>query len=296
MPLGVAAALELASDEGSSDDRHVQSGKRRWANEEAERKQLAQRREHSASDAGSATEGADKAVRADGYAVHTGGDAWSAAVGKPQRVPPVASTPTGAVEDGKGQSALAASSPSPCLGCSNCVFARAAGGLCAGGGHPAAPNKRQRLAGESRAAPPRGSNKTARTARCGGDRVQHVAGQQQAGAVLPAADEGRAALADVADLPRHLRERTRVFKPGSSTDRPSHHTTSGSDLSPLAVIYWARKVLRGHENPALDVAICAANRSRRPLLVLIEVEDRYPYATARRQHFVLDGVVPILLR
>jgi deoxyribodipyrimidine photolyase len=70
-----------------------------------------------------------------------------------------------------------------------------------------------------------------------------------------------------------------------------------SELPPLdPVIYWVRKVLRGHENPALDVAICAANRLRRPLLVLIEVEDRYPCATARRQHFVLEAVVPITLR
>ena len=143
------------------------------------------------------------------------------------------------------------------------------------------------------AAPPCRSTTTTGTADGGGDRVQHAARQPHARGVLPAVDDGRAALADLADLPRHLRERTRVFKPVSSIDRLSHPATSGSELSPLAVIYWARKVLRGHENPALDVAICAANRLRRPLLVLIEVEDRYPYATARRQHFVLEGVVEL---
>ena len=43
---------------------------------------------------------------------------------------------------------------------------------------------------------------------------------------------------------------------------------------PLPVIYWLRKVLRAHENPALDVAIAVANHMQRPLLVLIDIEDR----------------------
>lgn len=95
------------------------------------------------------------------------------------------------------------------------------------------------------------------------------------------------AVADIVDLPQHLRDRTRVFKP------PTGSASSTSKVFPMAVICWVRKALRGHEHPALDVAICVANRLRRPLLVLIEVEDRYAYATARRQHFVLEGVVEL---
>ena len=49
------------------------------------------------------------------------------------------------------------------------------------------------------------------------------------------------------------------------------------------MIYWLRKVFRAHENPALDVAIATANHLQRPLLVLIDIEDRYPQSTARRQ-------------
>ena len=71
------------------------------------------------------------------------------------------------------------------------------------------------------------------------------------------------AVADIVDLPQHLRDRTRVFKP------PTGSATSTSKVFPMAVICWVRKALRGHEHPALDVAICVANRLRRPLLVLI---------------------------
>ena len=93
--------------------------------------------------------------------------------------------------------------------------------------------------------------------------------------------------ADVAVLPQHLRERTRVFKPLSGDN------SRGSESVSMPVICWTRKALRAHENPALDVGICAANRLGRPLIVLIEVEDRYPYSTARRQHFVLEGVAEL---
>ena len=42
---------------------------------------------------------------------------------------------------------------------------------------------------------------------------------------------------------------------------------------------------------ALDAAICAANHLGAPLLVLIHIsEDRQPHSTARRMHFLLEGV------
>jgi len=76
-------------------------------------------------------------------------------------------------------------------------------------------------------------------------------------------------------LPLHLRERVRAVKVGQISSRP--------------VVYWMRNTLRAHDNPALDVAVQAANALCVPLLVLLHVEDRYPYATARRQRFLLEG-------
>lgn len=76
-------------------------------------------------------------------------------------------------------------------------------------------------------------------------------------------------------LPPQLRERLRVAK--------------GGQLSRGPVLYWMRSALRGHENPALDAAISAANALRVPLLILLHIEDRYPCATARRQMFLLQG-------
>eukprot|EP00928_Gymnodinium_smaydae_P043893 TRINITY_DN29333_c0_g2_i1.p1 TRINITY_DN29333_c0_g2~~TRINITY_DN29333_c0_g2_i1.p1 ORF type:complete len:577 (-),score=100.33 TRINITY_DN29333_c0_g2_i1:248-1978(-) len=84
-------------------------------------------------------------------------------------------------------------------------------------------------------------------------------------------------------LPGHLAERLRVAKPGV--------IASGNSQSNGLVLYWMRGgiALRAHENPALDLAILAANQLRAALLVLLHVEDQYPQATARRQAFLLEG-------
>ena len=215
-----------------------------------------------------------------GFARHTGGDAWLAAVGKPQLVPPISAA-----------APVAREVRSVCPGCSNCCFARSAGGFCTGGGHPTHPHKRPR---DDSATPTHSSGSRwdaappAATTSTGGD----TAAQESEILPLNTAGQSRvlgndSVVVDLVDLPQHLRDRTRVFKPSTGS------ATSKSKAFPMAVICWTRKALRGHENPALDVAICVANRLRRPLLVLIEVEDRYAYSTARRQHFVLEGVVEL---
>ena len=56
-------------------------------------------------------------------------------------------------------------------------------------------------------------------------------------------------------LPDHLLERIRMIN-----RRPV--CKDGS-----FVLYWMHHAVRGHENPALDVAICVANQLRRPVLV-----------------------------
>lgn len=78
------------------------------------------------------------------------------------------------------------------------------------------------------------------------------------------------------DLPPHLDERTHALN------------ESGPDAGDR-VIYWMRTAVRGHENPALDVAISMANRLGKPLFVYHALSERYPYASDRIHRFILEG-------
>ena len=81
----------------------------------------------------------------------------------------------------------------------------------------------------------------------------------------------------VADLPSHLEERTRALTP-RPLQRSGRH-----------VLGWLHHALRDRENPVLDVAVHAANRSGLPVLVFQEIRPDEPYACARFHRFVLEG-------
>ncbi|MFT4623307.1 MAG: photolyase PhrII [Myxococcota bacterium] len=76
-------------------------------------------------------------------------------------------------------------------------------------------------------------------------------------------------------LPEHLDERTTRL--GALRADGEH------------VVYWMRTAVRGHENPALDVAIAVSNATGRPLLVYHAVSERYPFASDRHHTFLLEG-------
>lgn len=78
-------------------------------------------------------------------------------------------------------------------------------------------------------------------------------------------------------LPPHLAERTRRI--GTRVENEAGQF----------VLYWMRTAVRGHENPALDVALLLANARRLPLLVYHAVSERYPYASDRHHTFILQG-------
>jgi photolyase PhrII len=78
-------------------------------------------------------------------------------------------------------------------------------------------------------------------------------------------------------LPPHLAERTRRIG-----------TRAENEVGRF-VLYWMRTAVRGHENPALDVALSLANARRLPLLVYHAVSERYPYASDRHHTFILQG-------
>lgn len=78
-------------------------------------------------------------------------------------------------------------------------------------------------------------------------------------------------------LPPHLAERTRRVGTHAENDAGGF------------VLYWMRTAVRGHENPALDVALSLANARAVPLLVYHAVSERYPYASDRHHTFILQG-------
>ncbi|HET9252423.1 MAG TPA: deoxyribodipyrimidine photo-lyase [Candidatus Eisenbacteria bacterium] len=59
---------------------------------------------------------------------------------------------------------------------------------------------------------------------------------------------------------------------------------------PRCVVYWMQRSQRGRENPALNVAIDAANALGLPLAVHFGLHPRYPRANARHYAFLLDGI------
>jgi photolyase PhrII len=80
----------------------------------------------------------------------------------------------------------------------------------------------------------------------------------------------------VEDLPPHLSIRTR--------DAAGVEVGEGE-----FVMYWMRTSVRGHENPALDVALEAARRLGLPVFVYHALSERYPYASDRHHRFILAG-------
>jgi hypothetical protein len=54
-------------------------------------------------------------------------------------------------------------------------------------------------------------------------------------------------------------------------------------------LYWMHHAVRGHENPALDAAIFAANLLRKPVLVYQGLGGRHPYNSDRHYTFIMEG-------
>lgn len=80
-------------------------------------------------------------------------------------------------------------------------------------------------------------------------------------------------------LPPHLNQRVGwTVHPNDSTSGPGYY-----------VLYWMHNALRGHQNPALDVAICWARQNGLPLLVYHALAEDYPFASDRTHAFILQG-------
>lgn len=84
----------------------------------------------------------------------------------------------------------------------------------------------------------------------------------------------------ITHLPDHLAERARAL---------------GSDTVPAGdlVLYWLRTAARGHDNPALDVALTLADAFDRPLVVVQAIAASEPFASDRLHRFALEGAADV---
>jgi deoxyribodipyrimidine photo-lyase len=56
------------------------------------------------------------------------------------------------------------------------------------------------------------------------------------------------------------------------------------------VVYWMQRAQRGIDNPALDMAVAAANALRKPLVVFFAPVPFYPHANLRHYRFLAEGI------
>ncbi|MFN0107515.1 MAG: deoxyribodipyrimidine photo-lyase [Blastocatellia bacterium] len=56
------------------------------------------------------------------------------------------------------------------------------------------------------------------------------------------------------------------------------------------VVYWMQRAQRGCDNPALDIAIKAANELQKPLAVFFGLHPKYPNANLRHYAFLVEGL------
>lgn len=75
--------------------------------------------------------------------------------------------------------------------------------------------------------------------------------------------------------------RVTVRRPGTPTVSPAE---------PGCVVYWMQRAQRGLDNPALDLAIAAANELQVPVAVFFGLHPGYPNANWRHYAFLVEGL------
>ncbi|MEL6397162.1 MAG: FAD-dependent oxidoreductase [Planctomycetota bacterium] len=82
-------------------------------------------------------------------------------------------------------------------------------------------------------------------------------------------------------LPGHLGERVRVLRDGVRD--------GAGDADSECVVFWMHHAVRGHENPALDVARLVASELRLPLIVYQGLGGRHRFNSDRHHAFIMEG-------
>ena len=65
------------------------------------------------------------------------------------------------------------------------------------------------------------------------------------------------------------------------------------DPAGTCVVYWMQRAQRGLDNPALEVAVQAANALGKPVVVFFAPIPFYPHANLRHYHFLNEGIPDI---
>ncbi|MGA7301657.1 MAG: deoxyribodipyrimidine photo-lyase, partial [Candidatus Sulfotelmatobacter sp.] len=65
------------------------------------------------------------------------------------------------------------------------------------------------------------------------------------------------------------------------------------DAQGACVVYWMQRAQRGVDNPALDVAVAAANELGKPVVVFLAPVPFYPHANLRHYRFLAEGIPDI---
>src|SRR5579862_443641 len=79
----------------------------------------------------------------------------------------------------------------------------------------------------------------------------------------------------------------------SQDERITVRRSGAPDPEGKCVVYWMQRAQRGNDNPALDVAIKAANELKKPVVVFFAPVPFYPRANLRHYRFLAEGVPDI---
>jgi len=79
----------------------------------------------------------------------------------------------------------------------------------------------------------------------------------------------------------------------ANAPRVTVRRTGNADPEGNCVVYWMQRSQRGHDNPALDVAVEAANALRKPAVVFFAPVPFYPHANLRHYRFLNEGISDI---
>jgi deoxyribodipyrimidine photo-lyase len=79
----------------------------------------------------------------------------------------------------------------------------------------------------------------------------------------------------------------------SQDPRVTVRRAGSPDPDSTCIVYWMQRAQRGIDNPALDIAVHAANALRRPVVVFLAPVPFYPNANLRHYRFLSEGIPDI---
>ena len=78
-----------------------------------------------------------------------------------------------------------------------------------------------------------------------------------------------------------------------SSPRVTVRRAGTPDAGGRSVVYWMQRAQRASDNPALDIAIHAANALQLPVVAFFGLTPAYPNANRRHYAFLADGLPEI---